>query len=64
MEHPVVSMIGPQRLARLTAIVVVRSLWMWRLLPAPFRRYFNHLVPRWDGIAGASHLDPLAAALG
>jgi SAM-dependent methyltransferase len=52
-----------QRLARLTTALVVRSPRLWWLLRAPFRRYFDRLAPRWDGIAGAGHLDALWLAL-
>lgn len=52
-----------QRFARLTTVLAVRSPRLWRLLRAPFRRYFTALAPRWDAIVGPGHLDALAAAL-
>ena len=52
-----------QRLARLTTTLVVRSPRLWRLMRAPFRRYFDQLAPRWDRIVGDRHLDALALAL-
>ena len=54
----------PQRGARLTTTLVVRSPRLWRLARGPFRGYFTRLAPRWDRIASApGHLAALSAAL-
>lgn len=52
-----------QRAVRLATTLAVAQPRLWRLLRAPFRRYFDSLAPRWELIAGAAHLDALAAAL-
>jgi ubiquinone/menaquinone biosynthesis C-methylase UbiE len=52
-----------QRGARLTTTLVVRAPRLWRLLRAPFRRYFDGLAPRWDRIVDARQFDALLAAL-
>jgi ubiquinone/menaquinone biosynthesis C-methylase UbiE len=52
-----------QRGARLTTTLVVARPRLWRVLRAPFRRYFTRLAPRWERIVEAGGLDALAAAL-
>ena len=52
-----------QRFARLVTNAVVRWPALWRLLRTPFRRQFERLAPRWDGLRGPHGLDPFERAL-
>jgi ubiquinone/menaquinone biosynthesis C-methylase UbiE len=53
-------------IGRLLNRAIVRAPWIWPLLRAPMRRFFDRSAPGWDartGAGSAEHLAPLAAAL-
>lgn len=50
---------------RVLNATLVRAPWLWPLVRAPMRRFFDRSAPGWDertGAPGADHLAPLAAA--
>jgi ubiquinone/menaquinone biosynthesis C-methylase UbiE len=51
-------------MGRLLNRVIVRAPWVWPVIRAPMRRFFDRTAPGWDDRTGAGSVDHLAALAG
>jgi ubiquinone/menaquinone biosynthesis C-methylase UbiE len=52
-----------QRFARLVAVATTRAPWLWPLFRRSFRRMFDEIAPRWDGLRSAARTTAFEAGL-